>query len=398
MWLKRRMGRALTVIAVFGVTIALLLARAPDAVRAPQFWAEDAVIFWLQQYERGFLAALLVPSAGYLHVVPRLIAAIADWLPYPMHPAAFVTGAAVVTGWTAATIAGLALPLPLAASLGVVALLAVPGGETLTNPTNVQWIMAPALPLIAAAVSPAGRFARANQLAFVALSGLSGPFSILMIPIWLWRVWSGARRDRLALALAATTLLAGIAQAIVLVLVGAPEILDGPPDLLRALWMTLRRAVTEPFGANNGIRTFLIASVGLLVAAVRGDYAQHRRVCMAFAGLVLLAVAWKWRPAPGWLGVSGYGDRYFQISAVMIAFCAVTLLFEKGIARLIGVVGCLVLAQHAGKRFVRAPIPDFSEQWAAISAEVGTRPLQLRVPPDWILRIPPRPPFSAGSR
>ena len=110
-----------------------------------------------------------------------------------------------MTGWTAATIAGLALPQPLAASLGVAALLAVPGGETLTNPTNVQWIMAPALPLIAAAASPAGRLARANQLAFVALSGLSGPFSILMIPIWLWRVLSGARRDAFALVLAATT-------------------------------------------------------------------------------------------------------------------------------------------------------------------------------------------------
>ena len=196
------MGRALTVIAVFGVTVALVFARAPDALRAPQFWAEDAVVFWVQQYEQGFPGSLLRPSAGYLHVVPRLIAALADFLPYQMHPAAFVAGAAIVTGWTAATIAGLALPQPLAASLGVAALLVVPGGETLANPTNVQWIMAPALPLIAAAASPAGGLARANQFAFVALSGLSGPFSILMIPIWLWRVLSGARRDTSALVLA----------------------------------------------------------------------------------------------------------------------------------------------------------------------------------------------------
>ena len=69
------MGRALTVIVVFGVTVALLFARAPDALRAPQFWAEDAVIFWVQQYEHGFLGALLRPSAGYQHVMPRLIAA-----------------------------------------------------------------------------------------------------------------------------------------------------------------------------------------------------------------------------------------------------------------------------------------------------------------------------------
>jgi hypothetical protein len=313
-----------------------------------------------------------------------------------MHPAAFVAGAAMVTGWTAATIAGLALPQPLAASLGVAALLAVPGGETLTNPTNVQWIMAPALPLIAAAASPAGRLARANQLAFVALSGLSGPFSILMIPIWLWRVWSGARRDAFAFVLATTTFLAGTTQA--LVLVGAPETLDAPPDLLRASWVTLLRAVTEPFTANNGLRTFLIVSIGLLVAAARGKYAEHRRICLAFAGLVLLAVAWKFRTAPGWLGASGWGDRYFQVSAVMLAFCAITLLFENGIMRLAGIAGCIVLAHHAAKRFVRKPVPDYSAVWAAQSPEIGQRPIELRVPPDWILRIPPRSPLSAGPR
>lgn len=386
------MGRALTVIAVFGVTVALLFARAPDALRAPQFWAEDAVVFWVQQYEHGVLRSLLVPSAGYLHAMPRLIAAFTDLLPYPMHPAAFVAGAAIVTGWTAATIATLALPLPLAASLGVAALLAVPGGETLANPTNVQWIMAPALPLIAAAASPAGRLARANQLAFVALSGLSGPFSILMIPIWLWRVLSGARRDAFARLLAATAVLTGAAQA--LVLVGAPENLDGSPDPLRAVWVTLLRGVTEPFDANNGKRTFVIVGVGLLVIAARGNHAGLRRICLAFAAVLLLAVAWKFRTAPGWLGHSGYGDRYFQISAVMIAFCAITLAFERGIARLAGIAGCIVLAQHAAKRFVRPPIPDHSAMWVAAAPEIGKRPLELRVPPDWILRIP----LSAGSR
>ena len=113
--------------------------------------------------------------------------------------------------------------------------------------------------------------------------------------------------------------------------------------------------------------------------------------------MLLLAVAWKFRTAPGWLGASGYGDRYFQISAVMIAFCAITLAFEQGIARLAGIAGCIVLAQHAAKRFVRTPIPDYSAMWVAAAPEIGKRPLELRVPPDWILRIPVRS-FSAGSR
>jgi hypothetical protein len=28
--------------------------------------------------------------------------------------------------------------------------------------------------------------------------------------------------------------------------------------------------------------------------------------------------------------------------------------------------------------------------WVAAVPEIGKRPLELRVPPDWILRIPPR--------
>ena len=379
------MRRTLTVIAVFGVTIALLFARAPDALRVPQFWAEDAVIFWSQQYERGFLASLLVPSAGYLHIMPRVIAALADWLPYPMHPAAFIAGAAVATGWTAATIAGLALPLPLAALLGVAVVLAAPTGETFTNPTNVQWIMAPALPLIAATAPPAGRLARANQLAFVALSGLSGPFSILMIPIWLWCVVSGARRDGLALVLTATTVLAGAAQAIVIV-----GDAGNPGRATRLAARTLGR----PAACRH--RTVRCQQWVQDVPdrehrASRGCGA--RRICPppsrlhGVGGLAGIGGGVEVPHGAGLARCFRCGSRYFQIPAVMIAFCAITLLFEKGIVRLIGIVGCVALAHYAGKRFVRTPIPDQSEDWTANSPEIGKRPMELRVSPDWILRI-----------
>jgi hypothetical protein len=232
-------------------------------------------------------------------------------------------------------------------------------GETLTNPTNVQWIMAPALPLIAAAAPPAGRFARANQVAFVALSGLSGPFSILMIPIWLWAVccpgngatgsrscsprrrsWPGPRRRSFRRD------------------AGNPRRATRPAAriLERAA-----RAVTEPFDANNGIRTFLIVSIALL----RG--CGQRRVCPSpsclhgICRLARVGGGMEVRTAPGWLGSPIAGNRYFQIPAVMIAFCAITLLFEQGIARLVGIVGCVVLAQHAGKRFVRVPNTDYQQ-------------------------------------
>src|SRR6266853_1101339 len=56
--------------------------------------------------------------------------------------------------------------------LGLCVVLVAPG-EALANPTNLQWIMATALPLIAATEAPPGGIARANQIGFVALAGLS---------------------------------------------------------------------------------------------------------------------------------------------------------------------------------------------------------------------------------
>jgi len=94
--MMRRMQRPLAIILVFCLAIGLLFVRAPDALLTPQFWAEDANHFWLEQYQHGFLASLFQIYAGYVHAMPRLIAAIASPLPYSMHPAAFVAAAGLV--------------------------------------------------------------------------------------------------------------------------------------------------------------------------------------------------------------------------------------------------------------------------------------------------------------
>src|SRR5258708_2179434 len=53
----------------------ILLIRKTDAFANPQFWAEDFT-FLLNGQDDG-IRALFVPLAGYLHAIPRLIAAIA---------------------------------------------------------------------------------------------------------------------------------------------------------------------------------------------------------------------------------------------------------------------------------------------------------------------------------
>ena len=65
----------------------VLYARMPDAFSHPQFWAEDGTIFFLDAHSGGW-RALLDPYSGYLHLIPRAVAWLAELLPYELIPEA----------------------------------------------------------------------------------------------------------------------------------------------------------------------------------------------------------------------------------------------------------------------------------------------------------------------
>ena len=66
-------------------------------------WAEDGVIFLKEQIERGTLATLLHPYAGYQHFLPRLFsAAVVEWVPLESYNRAVFTVCVVFAGLTAA--------------------------------------------------------------------------------------------------------------------------------------------------------------------------------------------------------------------------------------------------------------------------------------------------------
>lgn len=58
---------------IFFIVLFTLVFRRPDAFTNPQLWAEDFPIFFLQFEEKGVMS-LIIPYAGYLHFIPRLVA------------------------------------------------------------------------------------------------------------------------------------------------------------------------------------------------------------------------------------------------------------------------------------------------------------------------------------
>ena len=70
---------------------ALQLVRTPGQPAWRVLWAEDGTIFLQQALDKSFPHALATPYAGYLHVVPRLLAELAA--PFPLAAAAGVLAA-----------------------------------------------------------------------------------------------------------------------------------------------------------------------------------------------------------------------------------------------------------------------------------------------------------------
>jgi hypothetical protein len=388
------------IVAVAIVVVAVLISRTVSAFTAPQLVVEDAGVFWLSQYTKGFWASLFESYAGYLHVIPRLIAGIADRFPYAWAPTVYVWSAAVITGWTGGTIASLQLTRAMSAMLAVSIVLVAHGGEVWSTATNLQWVMATALPLVAVTDSPESPIARTNIFVFVVLASLSGPFSVLMMPMWIYRLVRGSRRTSDDAALCLAALLCGLFTLSVLMLhLGATP--NGDSRFVEALRVSFVRSFAEVFleignkvirnVATAKLAVFMCVFLPLAGSCFMGWHRNVRVACLYFSFVVAAATAWHWRIGGAFLDDYYANERYFYVPMVMLAFCAVTLLFEK--TRLLKLTGvCLVTAMAVPtvNRFERAPAVDFSKEWADKSKQIGNQPVEIEYYPGWRMTVPQR--------
>ncbi len=170
-------------VGLFLIAAVLLFLKSPDAILNPQFWAEDGPIFFAAQFHHA-LPQLLTPYAGYLHVVPRLVAWAANWFDFAKAPLIYNSTAILID---AACIAYVSLRLRHWFPHWAVFLsfFIVPAaGDIFGTITNAQWFMQ--FVLAAACLVPDRKGAKtpialrvAGYIA-LALAGLSGPFSVLV--------------------------------------------------------------------------------------------------------------------------------------------------------------------------------------------------------------------------
>jgi hypothetical protein len=353
----------LGVLAAFALLLAL---RHPSALHTPQLWAEDGSIFLMQADYHG-VSALAIPYMGYLHTIPRLIAAVASRLLDPAWWPAFYNGCAFAI-WLAAVarLFSRRLDLPGKPWLAL-ALFAVPhSGEVFFNVTNLQWLTALVLVQQALLAPPTSTAQRIGDLTIIALVALTGPFGILFAPLFAWRWWRERSPDN-TLALAVLGICVAV-QAWLVIRTGPRFDYQAQPFALYPNLVVLaRRLFVWPLLGRDfalGLPHGAIATIGALGTVVvgwctfrAGDRRPTRLVILGALLLILVAAVYRSRPDTWGMDNIDYGDRYFYIPRVLIAWLLISQL--QASSRLLAVTTRLIcvtaLVVHLGNYILPAP-------------------------------------------
>ncbi|MCU1494642.1 MAG: hypothetical protein JWO62_2406 [Acidimicrobiaceae bacterium] len=226
------------------------LSRSPAAILHPELYAEDGHVWFSDAYNKGWFAPLSVPHTGYLQTFPRLTAGLGLLVPLTRLPELFVLVAVVAQLLPAAFLASRRLEGVVASRatrlvLAAIYLVAPNAREVNANLTNAQWHLALLAVLVVLARPGSGPW-RAFDVVAVALSGLTGPFCIALLPVVA--VAYLVRRERWTLVLLVETAVLSTLQ--------LAELLSSARGHYGPLGITWRRLV-EILGSQIVGGTFL---------------------------------------------------------------------------------------------------------------------------------------------
>ncbi len=385
-------------IAAFVTALVILVLRYPTALFAAEFLWEDGPIFYLRGFEG--LASLARPYQGYLHVGARLVAMVAATVPPALAPLLTNTVTILVTAGVAAFIASdrlrTAVPdrrIRFALAVGFVLM---PAAQDLTwHLVYLQWSLAFFLLARVLADAPGPRWIWPDRAA-VAVAALTGPFSILFAPLYLWR------RRQLG---SVTWIVVGCALVQLAVLFISRRSPTGDMTIVDAIAVFATRLLVEPLLgyqvtwllSGAGIPMVAGAAFVLVVAAlllVAGSVVPRSTLIVLVYGAVVVAVAGVVRSAdPASSLLAGWGGgRYFMfgiaaIVAVVITSVAIGGPWQRRAGLVLG--GMLVIGVVLDFRIQAPPTLGWAQHSACIG---GADPCVVPVFPggDWDLHWPGR--------
>jgi hypothetical protein len=247
--------------AILAVCAVVLALRRAQAVTNPQFWAEDAY-FFERAYVNGW-SAFAEPFSGYLHTLLRAVAQFTVSVDPAHGPALFVACSGAVTLYVAGRTLSDRCPLPRLCGACALAVVLVPDTyEIFMNVVNLQWVIAAGLVLLLVSRDPAGGPGWLHDLAAAALMGLTGPFCIVLCPLFLWRAWG--RRTRASAVIAAVIVACALIQGFCVV----HEKFAGPVGPIQ--YELLLPAIGRRIGGSILVGALMAGQTGLYVGTLVG--------------------------------------------------------------------------------------------------------------------------------
>ncbi len=185
---------------VFFAVFAFLVVyyRRTEIILDPQFWAEDGAAWFANAYNIGALKSLFLVQDGYFQSLSRIVAIIAMSFPIIKAPLIFNFSALIVQILPAVFLLSSRFE-KLISNFNVRILLVslylfLPNtAEVSGNITNAQWFLALLAFMILIAKSSDRKLWKIFDFSVLVLAGLSGPFSILLLPVAFF-VWFYKRK------------------------------------------------------------------------------------------------------------------------------------------------------------------------------------------------------------
>lgn len=365
---------------------AVLFYRVPDTFINPQFYVEDGVRFFPDARQHG-IASLFESWTNYLHLVPRLFAYIVSPIPARYAPAAYKAYALLahigVIGYLFSNRINLSHKPLMAFAIVLTPCL---DNACIVNLTNGQWSLAQMMILLCISNDATTRGQKVFDLVLLLLTGMTGPFTTLFLPVFAYRAI--VRKSRWSYALLAIVCcLTAMQLALVMILPwanGRPDIRI-PFNLHDPNWHgvfgdsivgVMVAGVNAPLiFENSWVLTVLSAGLfaGLLFnARVRRDSASP--IFLFCGAAVLLAASVSWKSAPGTLVRL---PQYHYLFRIMLSWALIQSLSTPGWQRIAaGVV--LAWSALAALPGLQTP-PALDLHWAEASRLVES-PGEVEIP------------------
>jgi hypothetical protein len=380
------------------ITAVILIIRKTDALINPQFWAEDGFVFFLQQYEIGS-AALTQAYAGYLLLVPRLIALVADLVfPYSLIPAVYNYLSLLIT-----LIVVLSIFSPRFhvnhKSLLALAIVLVPHyeNEIFLNITNLQWILSVMLIVVLLKANPSRLYGSIvsqyiGDLAIIVVCGLTGPFIVLLMPFYGWK-WINEKNSYNSIVLTAVVFTSLVQLSFIISdpMHGKMTIIN--PEIYTAIigqkfFGSLFLGHKISYEINHYFLTFLfiVSCFWFIFFAYQKKY-RFPFYCINIGLVFLLATLYKFRGNPEVLIPPENGPRYFYIPYVMLTWSLIFLLKNNNKQKKpIIIVLTFIFISSLTSHFRSKPFVDY--QWSLYSQSIGKQNVVIPInPKGWHIPI-----------